>query len=61
MSQTGMDSLRSFVGVAAALEFLALQISSGVVDAGDPHAEPIDAPADAPPPAARWLTLQTEG
>lgn len=48
----------SFVAVAAGVEIFALQVASGVVDAGDLHAEPVDAPADAPPPAAGRLTLQ---
>lgn len=50
----------SFVAVAAAFMFFALEVSAGVVDAGDLDAESIDAPADAPPPPARRLTLATD-
>ncbi len=57
---TGATASQSLIAVAAAVKVFALQVSFGVVDAGDFHAEPVDAPADPPPPAARWLTLQAE-
>lgn len=47
----------SFVAVAAAVELLALQVATGVVDAGDFHAEAVDAPADPPSPTTGRLTL----
>lgn len=50
----------SFVAVAAALVFSALEVSAGVVDPGDLDTESIDAPADAPPPPAGRLTLPTD-
>lgn len=57
----GASASLSFVAVAAAVEVFALQVSTGVVDAGDFHAKPVDAPADPPPPTAGRLTLQGKG
>lgn len=48
----------SLVAAAAAVGVLALQVPSGVVDAGDFGAEAVRAPADAPPPAAGRLALR---